>query len=176
MSKFEIITSKGKSLHKLSQLNKIIYITICLIFPVLALAGPVATKLGYGDNVISTTLLIWIIVVSALVVLAQKINKSIVKHGELNLGTSYISKNIGGIIQQYSYHELSEIKIRKHIRSILYLINNDGSKTYLVTLKKQNNETEKLVVSSQSIDKPDTNFKDFFRKLEKRTGNKVNVI
>ncbi len=174
MSKFEILKSKGKSLYTLAVLNKLIYILFCLIFPVLALTGPIVTRLGYGDNIIVITLILWIIIMTGLVVLARIINNNVVKHGELLLTGKGFKKSISGLTEFITYDEIKEIKIRKHIRNIFYSSNNDSSKTYLVTIITDT-KTERFVTSSQSCDYPDTNLKDFFRKLEKHTGRKVNL-
>ena len=139
MSKFEIYASKGISLNKLQSINKSIYVLFCVVFPFLALAG----------------LIIWMAVIVFLVVLARRINKTMVKHGELQLGVNGIVKNIGDLIQLYPYDEIQEIKVRKHLRNIFYMNNNDGSKTYLIAFKTVNNKIERFVVSSQSIDKPE---------------------
>lgn len=175
MSKFHIYTSKRKSLHGLAIINKSIYVLFCLIFPVLALAGPVATKLGYGDDVILTTLILWLIAIVGLIIFARTINKNIIRHGEIILTTSGITKSISGITEQFSYYDIKEIKIRKHIRNIFYAPNNDGSKTYLVTVTTIDNRTEIFVTSSQSYNSPDINLKDFFKKLEKHTGRKIHL-
>lgn len=131
--------------------------------------------MGYGDNVIVTTLILWLIAIVSLVIFARIINKNIIKHGEIILTANGITKSISGITEQFSYDEIKEIKIRKHIRNIFYATNNDGSKTYLVSLTTSNNKTERFITSSQSYDYPDTNLKDFFRKLEKYTGKKIKI-
>lgn len=167
MSKFELYKSKGKSLQQLGLINKIIYFLIAAIYPFFGFSGTIFKRLNLADFVLYIVLIIWGILIISLIIYSRYINKHLEKLGDLTINLNGITKSISGLVTRFEYDKIKEINVKKHIRNIFFPSNTDGSKTYLVSIIGDDEKKEKFVISSQSIDKPEINFLDSIKNLDK---------
>lgn len=94
--------------------------------------------------------------------------------GELTITTSMIKKSINGQDENFEFQKIENLKIERLLRKIFFPSNKDSSQAYLVTLDYEGRNPDKFAISSQSEDKPETNFLDIIRLTEKRM--KKNLI
>lgn len=172
MSKFRIYTSKRISFKRIEQLNRALYIS-STILPLAGILIVVGDKLNFSIYFPIAVLVLWALVVIALIFFSRFVRKSLKSIGYLNVSANNMQKKIGDFSTSKKYEELKEIKIKKHLGSLLFTSNQDGSKTYLLSIRDKNNETEQLVISSQSDDWPENNFYDLMKKIQKRTKIKL---
>ncbi len=106
---------------------------------------------------------------------SRYINKNIYRIGDIKITRKGIIKSIWGFVNIYNYGEIKEIHIKKHVKSFLFPLNADGSKTYIMTIINNDLVKERFIASSQSTDKPEVNLLVTLRKLEKLTGEKIKI-
>jgi hypothetical protein len=173
MSTFIVYKSKRWSLKKTGNINKFLY---GLLFFFLIIANWAPKYLSEITSINSLYLsLTGVLLIVCLVIFARKINKTLEKLGEIKISKGGITKSILGFHQDYQFEDINEIKVENHIRSMFAASNQDQAETYLVTMKYTPNKKESFVVSSESIDKPEVNFFETIKNIEKFTGHKIKI-
>jgi hypothetical protein len=97
----------------------------------------------------------------------NNLHKKLSNAGEVIISQKNISKYKDGIVTTIDYDNINEVDVDIYTRKIFFPANYDGSKTYLVRIIYKDQKDENFVISSQSIDKPEVNFIDTIKNIEK---------
>jgi len=167
MSKFIIYSSKDRSLEKLGNRNKILF---WLIFLVFSLAGAIIplTEDFFTNNFGNLIFISYLGLIVLLVLFAILFSKKLKKIGEIEFTKSGAIKRIGDFIETWNYDSVKKISVTKHMKEIFSLTNHERSKTYLLSTEFSNdNKIERIVLGSQSVDKPEASLQDILKLLSK---------
>lgn len=159
----------------MGNVSKITYIILFVISVSISLLVPLFVSPDIRDLISYIMLGVLVLVIIFLIFYSRYINKNIYRIGDIKITRKGIIKSIGGFVNIYNYGEIKEIHIKKHVRSFLFPLNADGSRTYIVTIVNSDLIKERFIASSQSTNKPDVNLLVTLKRLEKITGEKINI-
>lgn len=176
MTSFTIYKSKGQSLKSMGVISRITYLLIYTIWFSSSAIFFLLDKPGKQDYYSEFLIFLLITILLTLLVYSKYTSKNLEKIGVIQLTQKEIKKSIAGINNTYKLKDLDQIVIEKHIRTYLLSPNADGAKTYLITIISKNQTKEEFIISSQSIGKPSFNFHETIKKIQKITGEPVNIL
>jgi hypothetical protein len=169
MSKFRLFVSEEESLQQLILKNKIFNIVLIIVA---VMYVPISILIRYNTFFI-IWLILWLLLIVSLTLLSWYINRQLKVSGDINISLKSITNSIGGSETIFYYEKIKEIDIKTFTRKIFFPANKDGSRTYLLTIVKDDLKTLKFVVACQSDDKPKVDLKETLKNLQKHV--KVNV-
>ena len=158
--------SSGQSLKRLGLMNKMIYIVVSSIIP-MVLVISILTKGWFNYAILFVYFTLWVIAIAAYIIYSRYLEKHLEIIGELDVNLGMIKKSIGDFHKQYDYSKILGIEVKPHSRRIFLPSNSDGSQTYIVTIDYQAMPKEQFVISSQSIDDSPLNFLETVKWVEK---------
>jgi len=144
------------------------------IIPVLGFSQRIVESLGINSQNMVIVLALWTSIICLLIIFSRYTGKHLEKLGDLSINMDCITKSICGFNSYFQFDQIREINIKKHTRDIFFPSSVDGCKTYLVTISDKE-KVEKFIVSSQSLDKPSTNFLDSLKTVERIKKKKLNI-
>ena len=159
----------------MGNVSKITYIILFVIWVSITLLVPLSVSPDIRDLISYIMLGVLVLVIIFLIFYSRYINQNIYSIGNIEITRKGIIKSIGGFVNIYHYREINEIHVKKHVRSVLFPLNAEGSKTYIMTIINNDLQNERFIVSSQSTDKPEVNLLATLKKLEKLTGEKIKI-
>jgi hypothetical protein len=145
-----------------------------VIIPVLILLLEVILKIQVDYIFFILCLVLWIAVPVVLNIISKKLKKKLEIIGELTVTTSMIKRSINGKDENFEFQKIENLEIERLLRKIFFPSNKDSSQVYLVTMDYADQNHDQFVISSQSEDKPETNFLDIIKSIEKRM--KISLI
>lgn len=175
MSKFAIYKSKGHSFDTIAAINIVIVIILSASWLLLTTITSTIESEKTRSLVSSGLLFIWLGAVLFLILYNRYLKRAFQLLGEITITRQTIVKSIGGIVSNFDYSEIAEVRVKRVFNSFFLPGNKDSSKYYLVAITKKDLSTERFVITSQSIDKPSVNFFETLKKLEVITNHKLNI-
>jgi len=167
MSTFILYNSNDKSLKRIKIINRIFFIFGAILISIFGLLGKLWDWTGFSESYFIIVILIWIVLFVSFLFYSRRNDRKLTRTGELITSMEGIIKNVNNEKEFIEYEKINNIKVRNFFLTPILPANNEGSKSYLITIEKENSLSEKLIISSQSIDKPETNFKDAIKVIRK---------
>ncbi len=166
MSSYALFKSNGKSLKRLGQINRLLYITLSAAFP--SITYIIVFSKGY---LMAMLLILVSIALIATVVAWYLFNKHIKQNlqaiGTISVGKSNLVKSIGDLKEQYSYANIKQLSVKPHLRKIVRAADSNKSLTYLITLQYEDKPKEQFVIASEGNELPNPNFIDNIKWIQK---------
>jgi len=167
MSKFILYNSNEKTLKKIKLTNRLFFILSGILIGLFGFLGRISDWIGFNESYFIILIFIWLVLFVSLLYYSRRNDRKLNRIGEITTSMEGIKKVSNDEKEFFEYEKINNIKVRNFLLTPFFAANNDGSKSYLITIEADKSLKEKLIISSQSIDKPETNFKDAIKVLSK---------
>jgi len=152
MSTFKIYSAKDNNAKKLGKKNTLNFKFILILLPLIGFVIAMINKIYHYQ--LGT--IFWIIYIGLILLV---ISYSLILIGNLRqIGTisfyeSGITKKIGDFSENLDFNSITGFTIRTHMRDLFFQKNKFGIRSYYLELQFKDKESQRLVVSSTSMDK-----------------------
>jgi Ca2+/Na+ antiporter len=126
------------------------------------------TKIHIHTILFITFYVLYIIYVNVLYMVTNKRSKELEIAGEITITTSALIKTIKETEERFDFKMITKFKTEIFLRKLIFPTNYDSSQAYLVSIEYEGKAVDPILISSQSEDKPETNFLDVIKSTEKR--------
>ena len=154
MSKFVIYTSKNTSLDILGKRNRVLIWIVSLITPFVYLIY-ILTKSILPDNSSKLSFILFIAFIVIVFMILIYLSTRLKKIGEIDFHQTGVIKRIGDFKEFWTYDQLDEILLYKHMMEIFWRSRDDNIKTHLIVTKFKDSKEQRFIISSHSIDYPE---------------------
>lgn len=168
MSIFILYSINKRELNKINLANRLFFIFYGILLGIFGWLGLISDWNGFRGSYFFILIFIWIVIFFALSCYSRRNNKKLNRIGELTISMEGIHKVINREKVFFDHDKINSIKIRSFLLIPFFPVNIDGTRSYLITIDLGKSVKEELIISSQSVDKPETNFKDVIKGLSKR--------
>ncbi len=173
MSTFRIYGSRRQSLQLIGQLNNLLYVSAVLSIAFLMMFSLIVAVLALPHPILLYAILSWVGLFIIYTIFAIYTKRTLRQLGTIEVSKEGITKSIGSYVEFFEYNKIEEIRIRDHLKGIMY----PGKyRTYLVTLTYKDIAPETFVIGARSPDdKPGADFEDFLKVMSYITGTPINI-
>ena len=154
MSTFKIYSTKDNNAKDLGIRNKLNFRIILILLPLIGIIIELTSKI-FHYQLNTTFWIIYIVLILIVIGYSLILINRLKQIGIISFYENNITKKIGDLSEQWDYNSIKGFFIDTHIRDLFFQKNKLGIRTHFLEVYFDNNKSQRLVVSSISIDKPE---------------------
>jgi len=152
MSTFKIYSAKDNNAKNLGKRNTLNFKLILILLPLIGFAIAMINKVFHYQQ----GTIFWIVYIGLILIVigySLILINNLKQIGTISFYESGITKKIGDFSENWDFHSISGFTIKTHMRDLFFQKNKFGIRTYYLELRFNDKESQRLIVSSTSMDK-----------------------